>query len=183
MALFQKKILQNKLPVTIDLRDDYFFVNGKQLTIPSRISDLTDIFGEPRLVADRNKESKFQKERICEKYNLSPDKYSEMDYYWDELGLLALTYDKKTVHCFWIKIGDSRKYPMEMPKSDFTGALMINGRPWQDVVTEKGGTSGTFKLKLGKLHAWVVRYGPKVKDVKQFQVLLNDDEKLGFFDD
>ena len=42
MALFQKKKLQNKLPVTIDLRDDYFFVNGKQLTIPSRISDLRD---------------------------------------------------------------------------------------------------------------------------------------------
>ena len=182
MSLFSKKQPADIIPVTIDLCDDYFVLNGKQFTIPARASELIEILGEPRRVADRNKDIKNYKEMICKEHNLSPDKFSVMDYYWDNLGLMASTHDAKTVYCFWIKLGDAKKYPMEMTKYNFQGTLLINGRPWQEAVEEKGGKSHTFYMKLGKLHANVIRYGTKAKDVKQFQVQLNDGEEFRYFD-
>lgn len=146
------------------------------------MSELIDILGEPRCVTGRNKEFKDYKEMICEKYNISPEKFLTVDYYWDDLGLMATTQDSKSVNCFWIKIGNTRKYPMEMTKYNFSGQLFINKRPWQEVVEEKGGRNHSFVIKLGKLHAFVVRYGTKAKDVKQFQVTLNDGEKFKPFD-
>lgn len=182
MSLFAKKQPKDIIPVTIDLCDDYFVLNGKQFTIPARVSELIDILGEPRCVADRNKSIKSYKEMVCKNYNLSPEKFSEMDYYWDNLGLMVSTHERKTVHCFWIKLGDAKKYPMEMTKYNFSGTLLINSRPWQEVVEEIGGNSHTFYMKLGKLHANVIRYGTKAKDVKQFQVSLNDGEEFKYFD-
>lgn len=182
MSLFGKKQPKDVIPVTIDLCDDYFDLNGKQFTIPARVSELIEILGEPRRVADRNKDIKNYKETVCEKYNLSPDKFSVMDYYWDDLGLMASTHEQKTVYCFWIKIGDARKYPMKMAKYNFQGTLLINGRPWQEVVEEKNRNSHTFYMKLGKIHANVIRYGTKAKDVKQFQIQLNDGEEFKYFD-
>lgn len=182
MLIFRKKHPKNVIPVTIDLCDDYFILNGKQFTIPARVSELINILGEPRCVVHRNHEIKSYKEMICEKYNLSPEKYSIMDYYWDDLGLMASTYEQKTVACFWIKMGNARKYPMEMTKYDFSGTLFINGKPWQEVIEEIGGKRHTFWMRLGKLHLNVIRYGTKAKDVKQFQVTLNDGEEFEFFD-
>ena len=184
MSLFRKKQPADVMPVTIDLCDDYFVLNGKQFTIPVRVSELIEILGQPRCVADRNKDIKgYQgyQEMVCEKYGLSPEKFSVMDYYWDDLGLMATTHDTKTGYCFWIKLGDARKYPMAMAKYNFQGTLLIHGRPWQEVVEEKGGKS-TFYMKLGKIHANVIRYGPKIKDVKQFQIQLNDGEEFKYFD-
>lgn len=182
MSLFGKKLPKDIIPVTIDLCDDYFVLNGKQFTIPARVSELIDILGEPRCFADKNKGNKIYKEMVCENYNLSPEKFSEMDYCWDNLGLMASTHDRKTVHCFWIKLGNAKKYPMQMAKYNFSGTLLINSRPWQEVVEETGGNNHTFRMKLGKLHADVIRYSTKAKNVKQFQVGLNDGEEFNCFD-
>ncbi len=182
VLLFSKKQPKNIIPVTIDLCDDHFILNGKQFTIPARVSELVDILGEPRCVADRNHEIKSYKEIICEKYNLSPERYAMMDYYWDDLGLMASTHEQKTVYCFWIKLGNARKYPMKMTKYNFTGTLLINGKPWQEVIEETGGNRHTFWMPLGKLHLNVIRYGTKAKDVKQFQLVLNDGEEFKYFD-
>lgn len=182
--IFQKKKPENTLPVLIKLFGDGFSVNGKQFTIPARISELIEILGEPRIVVGKNDAIKAAKERVCKNYNLPPKRYAEADFYWDDLGLLASTYDKKTVHCFWIKIGDAKKYPMKMPKYDFSGTLLIYDRPWQEVAMEKANhPSGTFYMKLGTLHAYVIRYGSKVECIKQFQIGLNDDQEFTFFDD
>ena len=43
MPLFVKKLPKDIIPVTIDLCDDYFVLNGKQFTIPARVSELIDI--------------------------------------------------------------------------------------------------------------------------------------------
>lgn len=182
MSLFSKKQPKDIIPVMIDLCDDYFVLNGKQFTIPARVSELVSILGEPRCVADKNKGIKSYKEMVCKNYNLPPEKFSEMDYYWDNLGLMASTHEGKTVYCFWIKLGNAKKYPMKMAKYNFSGTLLINSRPWQEVVEEIGGNNHTFYMKLGKLHANVIRYGTKVKDVKQFQVSLNDGEEFKYFD-
>ena len=144
MSLFGKKLPKDMIPVTIDLCDDYFVLNGKQFTIPARVSELIDILGEPRCVADRNKDIKGFKEMVCGKYNLSPRKFSQMDYYWDQLGLMVSTHEQKTVYCFWVKLGEAKRYPMEMAKYNFSGTLLINGRPWQEVVEETGGNRHTF---------------------------------------
>ena len=71
---------------------------------------------------------------------------------------------------------------MEMTKNNFSGTLLINSSPWQEVVEEIGGNNHTFYMKLGKLHANIIRYGTKAKDVKQFQVGLNDGEEFTYFD-
>lgn len=181
MPLFRKNKPRDVLPVTIELLDDYFIINGKQFTIPARASELIELLGEPRCVADRNKDVKSYKETVCKKYQLPPEKYSVMDYYWDDLGLMASTYEKKTVNCFWIKLGDDKRYPMEMAKCNFSGTLLVHGAPWQQTADNRSG-KGTFYLKLGKLHAYVVRRGSKSKKVKQFQIGLNDAEDFYFFD-
>ncbi len=181
MLLFDKKQLKDVIPITIDLCDDCFVINGKQFTIPAKVSELVEILGEPRCVADKNKNIKAYKEMVCGKYNLPAEKFSEMDYYWDNLGLMASTHERKTVYCFWIKLGNARRYPMEMAKYNFSGMLLINGKPWQEVVEERGGR-GTFYMKLGKIHAYVIRYGTKAKGVKQFQVELNTGEEFQYFD-
>lgn len=103
MPLFGKKQPKDIIPVIIDLCDDYLILNGKQFTIPVRVSELVSILGEPRCVADKNKGVKSYKEMVCKNYNLPPEKFSEMDYYWDNLGLMASTHERKTVYCFWIK--------------------------------------------------------------------------------
>ena len=95
---------------------------------------------------------------------------------------MASAHERITVYCFWVKLGDTKKYPMEMAKYNFPGTLLINSRPWQQVVEELGGNRHTFYMKLGKLHANVIRYGTKAKDVKQFQVSLNDGEEFKYFD-
>lgn len=181
MLLFGKTQPKDVIPVTIDLCDDYFVLNGKRFTIPAKVSELVEILGEPRCVADKNKSIEAYKEMVCEKYNLPAEKFSEMTYYWDNLGLMASTHERKTVHCFWIKLGNARRYPMEMAKYNFSGTLLINGKTWQEVVEERGG-SGTFHMKLGKIHANVIRHGTKAKDVKQFQVGLNAGEEFKYFD-
>ena len=181
MLFFKKKKPENVMPVTIELYDDHFTVNGKEFTIPARVSELIELLGEPRCVADKNKDDPSFKDMICKNHGLPPERFAEMDYYWDELGLLASTYDRKTVNCFWIKIAEDRRYPMQMTKYDFSGTLLIRGRPWQEVADERSG-NGTFYLGLGKLHAYVVRRGRKAKGVKQFQISLNMDEEFTFFD-
>lgn len=158
MSLFGKKKPKDSIPVTIDLCDDYFVINGKQFTIPARVSELIDILGEPRCVADR-----YDTER--------------MNYYWDNFGLTASTYGRETVRSFRIKLG--KKYKTEM-KYIFQGTLFINSKPWQEVVEERGGNSGTFHMKLGKLHADVIRYGTKTQE---FQIGLNKGEEFQYFDE
>lgn len=182
MLLFGKRQPKDIIPITIDLCDDYFVLNGKQFTIPARVSELIDILGEPRCVADKHKGMKAYQEMVSEYYGLPPEKFSEMDYYWDTLGLMASTHERKTVRCFWIKIGKYKKYPMEMTKYNFSGTLLINNRPWQEVVEEIGRNGHTFRMKLGKLHADVIRCGTEAKDVKQFQIGLNDGEEFKYFD-
>ena len=182
MLFFGKKQPKDIIPVTIDLCDDYFVLNGNRFTIPANVTELIEILGEPRCLADKNKNIKAYKEMVCEKRNLPAEKFAEMDYYWDDLGLIASTHERKTVHCFWIKLGNAKKYPMEMAKYDFSGTLLINGRPWKEVVEEVGGNRHTFYMKLGKIHANIVRYGKKAKDVKQFQIGLNDGEEFKYFD-
>lgn len=182
MSLFGKKKLKDSIPVTIDLCDDYFVINGKQFTIPARVSELIDILGEPRCVADRHKDTEIYKEIVYERYHLSPEKFSEMDYYWDDLGLMASTHERKTVYFFYVKLGNMKKYLMDTAEN-FPGTLLINSRPWQEVVEETGGNSHTFHMKLGKLFADVIRSGTKAKDVKQFQIGLNKGEEFQYFDD
>ena len=43
------------------------------------------------------------------------------------------------MYCFWVKIDNAKKYSMEMTKYNFPGTLLINNRPWQEVVEEIGG--------------------------------------------
>ena len=69
-----------------------------------------------------------------------------------------------------------------MPKYNFLGTLLINNHPWREVVEEMGGNKHTFCMSLGKLHANIIRYNTKAKDVKQFQISLNDSEEFKYFD-
>ena len=78
MLFFGKKQPKDVIPVTIDLCDDYFIINGKQFTIPAKVSELVEILGKPRCVADKNKSVKAYKEMVCERYNLPAERFSEI---------------------------------------------------------------------------------------------------------
>lgn len=176
-TLFRGKETVESIPMTLNVYDSGFNLNGTDLTFPVRVSDLTKILGEPR-VNDRIYPEQLRR-AYCKEHSIRPECFTGRDYYWDNIGLLACTFESKTVHCLIIYMRKS-KYPMPMPKCSFSGTFLINGKPWQERCLKHG--IGNV-VPLGKLHMYIIRYGREIseKAVVQFQISLNSKEKLTFF--
>ncbi len=176
--LINKKPNIECAPITIDLNENGFAVNGVQFPFPARASELIKLLGEPRIAENQYMEK--VAEIYCEKFGFDRESFSAYDYYWDDIGIFARTFEHETVHSLFIYFGKC-KYPMPMPKCAFSGTLLINGRPWQERVLVEGGLRGA--VPLGKNHIYVSRYGniAKEKSVRVMELAL-DRNKLEFFD-
>ena len=173
-TLFNGKKTEETLAVTLDVHDDGFTLNGREFTLPARLSELVEILGEP-YYTDKMKKA------YCEDYNKSPEWFRPGDYYWDNAGLIAFTFEQKTVHALVVHFRKSKFVPMT--ECGFSGTFTINGKPWQESCVGRSG--GTFNLPLGeKLHMYVIRVGNPDKEtsVRQFQLGMCDRENLTFFE-
>lgn len=136
--------------IALDLVDNGFVINDHSFPFPVRASELIKVLGEPRVAAQCDKKLK---EIYCEKYGFDINTFEPWDYYWDELGLLARTLERETVHMFAISLNPS-KYPFPMPKKFFSGTLLVQGNPWHDEVVKNQGRSLQFDKCYATVHAW-----------------------------
>ena len=174
-----KKQSNESAPITLDLRENGFILNGVSFPFPVRASELIKILGEPRIAENQIMEN--VRAIYCKEYNFDPDTFNPWYYYWDNIGLFARTFEHETVHSLFIYFRKS-EYPLPMPKCGFSGTLLINGHPWQECVLKKDGIRGA--VPLGNLHLNVSRYGREIseKAVRVMELCLNHDVKLEFFE-
>lgn len=175
--LFGKTSQTHDNQITLNLIDNGFVINDHQFAFPARASEMVKVLGEARIVADQCPES--LREVYCEKYDFDIDTFHPWDYYWDELGLLARTYDHETVHMFAIKLRPS-EYPFPLPKECFTGTLLVHGTHWHDEVIKSRGGSLQFDRCFASIHS-----NGKIKKEKSIfhlEFKLKSKEKLVFFE-
>lgn len=175
--LFGKSPKTQDNQITLNLVDNGFVINGHEFAFPARASELVKVLGEARIVADQCPES--LREVYCEEYGFDIETFHPWDYYWDELGLLARTYDHETVHKFSISLNPS-KYPFPMPKECFTGTLLVHGNHWHDETIKSRGGSLQFDRCFASVHS----YGniKKEKSISHLEFGLKSKEKLVFFE-
>ena len=106
MGLFDKIFGNSKKTednqMTLDLIDNGFVINGHPFSFPARASELLKVLGDARIVENQYDDK--MREIYCEKYGFDIDSFCPWDYYWDELGLLARTFDHETIHMFAINL-------------------------------------------------------------------------------
>ena len=162
--------------VKLDLIDNGFILNDREFSFPARASEVSKILGNARIVQDQYDPKMM--ETYKEKYGLDP--FNPWDYYWDEAGLIARTYDHETIHELFVYIHTKRDYPFPMPEHTFSGTLLIHGKPWEEsAVGHYGGA-----VQLGKLGAYVLGNCKKAQTIWILEVFMKDEAKkaLKFFD-
>ena len=181
MGLFDKIFGNSKKTednqMTLDLIDNGFVINGHPFSFPARASELLKVLGDARIVENQYDDK--MREIYCEKYGFDIDSFCPWDYYWDELGLLARTFDHETIHMFAINLNPS-KYPFPLPKKYCTGTLLVHGNHWHDEIVKRRGGS----LQFDKCFASVHSNGKikKEKSIFHLEFKLKVDDNLVFFD-
>lgn len=111
----------------IDIRDDCFVVNGQRLEVPMHIDALAKALGKPRAKHFKTKESDRE---ITERIAGEPIT-DRVNYFWDELGLKAYTYNGSVVNTFGIQFTKADYETKNIgTKAKFKGTVTINGQPW-----------------------------------------------------
>ena len=180
--LFGKKEPPEVMPVTIDLQDSGFVLNGRRFPFPVRLSALKQVLGEPRTTGLIDPFYTPERlEAVRKRCAAHPECFAPGRHYWDDLGLAAKTYDQETVYCLTVFLRKS-KYPLSMPRSPFRGRLLIRGEVWQTQVLGKKRNRAV--LPLGTIHLSVISFGRKggEKAVKHFELSLNHTEELVLFE-
>ena len=138
--LFSKKQSNESVPVTLDLRYNGFILNGISFPFPARTSELIKLLGEPRIAENQSMEN--VREIYCKEYNFNP-----WDYFWDNIGLFARTFEHETVHSLLIYFRKS-KYPFPMLKCGFWGTLLINEKSWQECILKRADFMEQYRLEI-----------------------------------
>lgn len=133
--LFGTKKMEAGQPITLNLHEGGFELNGQAYSFPASASELIKALGEPRYVEIDYTES--MREWLGKKYGFDVDSFRPMRYYWDDFGIVATTYDHENIHDIVIFFGKS-KHPLPPTKCAFSGTLLFDGQPWQEIVLKKG---------------------------------------------
>ncbi len=132
--MFSKKAAEGT-PITLEISESGFAVNGVSFPLPASVSELTKALGEPRVAENQHMPQVMS--IYCEKYGFNPEVYNPMEYYWDDMGIFVCSHDGETAHSLFISLGKC-KYPFPMPKCCFSGSLFIGGKPWEEAVMRDG---------------------------------------------
>ena len=179
--LFGKKEPPDTMPVTLDLQDGGFVLNGRRFPFPVRLSALEQALGEPRTTGLTDPVYTPERlEVVRRRCAASPERFAPGRHYWDDLGIAATTYDRETVYCLTIFLRKSR-YALSMPRSPFRGTLLIHGEDWRAQVL--GPKRPRPVVPLGRIHLSVISFGRKggEKAVKHFELSLDQTEELVLF--
>ena len=171
--IFGKKQESNNNGIIFEFIDNGFIINGHSFSIPARASEVIKVLGEPRVV-EHPCPGKL-KEIYSEKYGFDINTFQPLDYYWDEYGLFAFTFDHETIHKIAICLQPNKAY--EMPRKCFSGVFLIHGKPWQDeVVNHNGGA-----LQFDQCCAMIYGNTKKAKTVLYLDYKKKSDE-IEFFE-
>ncbi len=132
--MFRKKAAEGT-PITLEISESGFAVNGIGFPLPASVSELTKTLGEPRVAENQHMPQVMS--IYCEKYGFNPEAYNPREYYWDDMGIFVCSHDGETAHSLFISVRKC-KYPFPMPKCCFSGTLIIDGKPWEEAVMRDG---------------------------------------------
>lgn len=111
----------------IDIRENGFVINGRQLDVPIHIDALSELLGKPRKTAFKTGN---EDKEIYEKMHPGETLVQRVNYTWDDLGLMCYTNNRTVVNCFGICLNKSDYKIASNPRCMFGGTVLINGKPW-----------------------------------------------------
>lgn len=132
---FGIKKMKKGQPITLNLYEGGFELDGQVFSFPASASEMIKVLGEPRRVEKDYTDS--LKKSISNDYGFDVESFHPMSYYWDDFGIEATTYDHENLHNIVIFFGKS-KHPLPPTKCAFSGTVLFDGQPWQEIVLQKG---------------------------------------------
>ena len=166
--LFGTKNTETGRPITLNLYEGGFDLNGQTFSFPASASELIKVLGEPRKV-EIEYTDKIRK-GLSEDYGIDFESFHPMRYYWDDFGIVAKTVNQENIHDMIIFLGKS-KYPLPMTKCAFSGTLLFDGQPWQEIVLKKG-YGGVHRFENSIIGISVYGNKTKEKNVKVMEWML-----------
>ncbi|MGN1340532.1 MAG: hypothetical protein ACI4WS_09590 [Oscillospiraceae bacterium] len=128
---------------SVNLTENGFELNGIHVDLPTHISVLEKMLGKPRGVSFKNDE---ETEAVLGNTKLVSRR---VNYAWDDIGLYCYTKNGTVVSTFGILISTEGHQYKYNPHSSFSGTLMIDGRPWLDVMKDGEDTMPLRRYVLG----------------------------------
>ncbi len=109
----------------INYTENKLIIDGKELMFPLHVDILIEILGKPRATEfETDAETRAFLERSAGVGMVT----RRVNYAWDNLGLLAYTYNGAVVNCLSVLLKPSDlKYA---PRNVFGGKILINGTDW-----------------------------------------------------
>lgn len=163
-------------PITLNIHEGGFELDGKEYAFPASATKLKKVLGEPRVV-DIEFAASIRK-GIAEDYGFIEENFHPVRYYWDEYGIVASAYDQENIGDIVIFFGKSQ-FPLPTTKCAFSGMLLFDGKPWQEVVT-KSGYDGAHRFENSLVHTAIYGKRSKTKNLKVMEWMLKTkaDEEL-----
>lgn len=166
--LFGAKKLEAGRPITLNLHEGGFELNGQTFAFPASASELMKVLGEPRRV--EKDYTDLVRKGLSEDYGIDFGAFHPMRYYWDDFGITASADDQENVDDMNIFFGKS-KYPLPTTKCAFSGTLLFDGQPWQEIVLKKG-YGGVHRFENSLVLISVYGNKTKEKNVKVMEWML-----------
>ena len=95
--LLETKKMKNGQPITLNLHEGGFELNGQTFSFPASASELIKVLGEPRCVEIDYTE--LVRKGLSKDYGFDIDSFHPMRYYWDNFGIEGQTYDQENWSC------------------------------------------------------------------------------------
>ena len=83
--LFGAKKMETGKPITLNLHEGGFELNGQTFVFPASASELIKVLGEPRKVEIDYTDN--VRNGLSEDYGIDFDSFHPMRYYWDDFGI------------------------------------------------------------------------------------------------
>jgi len=178
MGLFGGNKLNPGKPITMNIHENGFEIEGKTLEFPAKISEMKMVLGEPRV--ENIELTEMMKKSYSEDYGVNHDLFQPKRYYWDDYGIVASAYDQENSKNIIIFFGKS-KYPLPTTKCSFSGTFLFDGQPWQELILGKEYKDG-YRMKNSWVHASIYGNRTKEENMKVMEWMLKSDAEKEFME-
>lgn len=117
--------------IAVNVTEEYVEINGKQFSLPIKMEELVELFGEPvkHTFGKVNIECLSQEDNDMINRSVSEQR---ANFAWDDLGLYAFTNESKYAKTLMVRLRPrvDRDDPEQYPKNMFGGTLTISGAHW-----------------------------------------------------
>lgn len=117
--------------ISINVTEEYVEINGKQFTLPVKMEELVQLFGEPQKHTFGKVNIEFLSQEDNDMINSSVSE-QRANFAWNDLGLYAFTNEGRYAKTLMVMLRprtdgtDPEHYPTNM----FGGTLTVNGGSW-----------------------------------------------------